>query len=564
MQHTSNSHTSNNSQISKLLPDRGPFVPPFMSMSDIVGLHAQSRPKDIAFADVEQQISWREFNLKTNILANALISAGLQPGDRVVILTGNTVWAYVVVFGVMKAGGVACPLSTLLTAQNIAGLAQDCDADVMFVDRHSTAMGVSAQKSYPALNLIFEAGPDKVEDEEYAQAHLWCAYDTFTFDASDLDPYVSHVADDRCNVIYSSGTTGKPKGIVHSHGARVGFASELAIGMRFHAQCRTLVTTAPSSNGSWVVMLPTILVGGTTLVMGAFDTASFFHMMKIHQPTHAFMVPTQARALLADPEHKKAKFKKFECIVTAGAPMPDPIKNQIREISGEKLYELWGFTESVGTLISPTEMITRPHSVGRAWVGCELKIIDEDGNDITGKGSGEIVGRTVSMMEGYLNRPDANYDIIWKNNKGHLFLRTGDIGEIDDEGYLTLRGRSKDMILSGGLNIFPVDIESKLLWHDAVQDASVIGVEDVKWGETPVAFVILKKGMPYKKDVLMAWLNDQLAKYQRVSDLVVKKEDFPRNALGKVLKATLKKQYHKNNEDLTQANIGFKNIVVKT
>ncbi len=557
------SHSSK-SQISKLLPDRGPFVPSFMSMSDIVGLHAQSRPNDIAFADMESSISWREFDQKVNTLANALIKAGVRQGDRIAILAGNSMWSYVVVFGVMRAGGVACPLSTLLTPQNIAGLVQDCDAGIMFVDRHYSDMGISTQMSCTSLNLIFEEGPDEIEDEEYAQAHLWCAYDSFTFDVADQDPFLTHNADDRCNVIYSSGTTGKPKGIVHSHGARVGFASELAIGLRFHGQCRALVTTAPSSNGAWVVMLPTILVGGTTLVMGAFDTESFFNMMKTHQPTHVFMVPTQARALLSDPAHKKAKFKKLECIVTAGAPMPDVIKNQIREISGEKLYELWGFTESVGTIISPAEMIKRPNSVGRAWVGCELKIIDDDGNDITGNGIGEVVGRTVSMMEGYLNRPDENYDIIWKDKKGHLFLRTGDIGEIDDEGYLTLRGRAKDMIISGGLNIFPVDIESKLLSHEAVQDASVIGVEDEKWGETPVAFVILKKGIPYKKDVLMAWLNEQLAKYQRISDLVIKKEDFPRNALGKVLKASLKKHHQEKNEDVTQENVGFKNIVVKT
>ncbi len=188
-------------------------------------------------------------------------------------------------------------------------------------------------------------------------------------------------------------------------------------------------------------------------------------------------------------------------------------------------------------------MLEHPDSVGRPWMGCELRIIDDSGKDITGAGVGEIVGRTISMMEGYLNRLDASRDLIWRDEKGEVFFRTGDLGEIDRNGYLYVRGRAKDMIISGGLNIFPIDIEAIMLNHGAVKDAAVVGVTDEKWGETPVGFVVLEPGEQAIEEDVCSWINAQLAKFQRVSEVVFVEKDFPRNALGKVLKNQLIESY---------------------
>ena len=172
-------------------------------------------------------------------------------------------------------------------------------------------------------------------------------------------------------------------------------------------------------------------------------------------------------------------------------------------------------------------------------LGCDIRIIDEDDQDITFKGSGEIVGHAGTLMSGYWNREDANQALIWKDEFEGVFIRTGDIGEFDSDGFLTLRGRIKDMIISGGVNVFPVDIETALLEHESVKDASVVGVEHDKWGESPVAFVILKGNQNISPLVLKEEINLRLAKHQRLHAVVFWAGDFPRNTLGKVLKNEL-------------------------
>jgi long-chain acyl-CoA synthetase len=510
------------------------FSPAFISIVETIALHARTRPSDPAFADHERTLSWQQFDRDVNRVGNAVLAAGLRKGDCVGVLGGNSLWAYTVIFGVMRAGGVVCPLSPLLTPQLLADLIADCGAGLLFVQEDYRQLGRDFQARCGDLRLIFERGADPSEDFRRQVAA-----------SSSDNPNIALAPDDRCNVIYSSGTTGRPKGIVHTHGARVAFATQIGLGLRFHSRSRTLLSTSSSSNGTWMVMLPTVMLGGATLVTGPFSVAGILSAIERHRPTHAFIVPTQAREILDDPAHLGTDFKRFECIVTAGAPMPDGVKKRMRDLTGERLYELWGFTESVGTIISPAEMAQRPHSVGRAWHLSDLRIIDSDGADISGHGTGEIAGRTTSMMEGYLNRPDANAEIVWRDDQGKVFFRTGDIGELDGDGYLTLRGRAKDMIVSGGQNVFPVDIEAVLLRHEAVQDAAVVGIDDHKWGETPVAFVIPRPGCPVDAEQLKSWSNSQLAKFQRLTDLVILSSDFPRNTLGKVLKNDLKTGYRR-------------------
>jgi long-chain acyl-CoA synthetase len=177
-----------------------------------------------------------------------------------------------------------------------------------------------------------------------------------------------------------------------------------------------------------------------------------------HRASHMFIVLTQARAIVDNVSSKDADFRGLACVITAGAPMPLALKDGMRDLICKKLYELWGFSGSVGTIIAPEEMRQRPESVGRLWAASELRIIDNNDGDITDCGQSEIVGSTTSNMHGYLNRDEANREIAWYDEFHRLYLRTGDIGELDEDGYLTLRERKKDMILSGGLKVFPIDI----------------------------------------------------------------------------------------------------------
>ncbi len=509
------------------------FEPAFFTLADMIAVNATTRPRDIAWIEGETQLTWRDFNRNINQLARALRENGLQAGDRVALLGGNTLWAYSVGFSTLRAGGVMCPLSALLTPEMLAQLIVDSGAKILFADRAYLELAKQVCTLSAGLTLVYVG--DKPEGGY--------SYADFVDGVSSADFYHPRRAEDPANIIYSSGTTGTPKGIVHTHGARIGFTHQIAHGCRYTSESRGLVTTAPNSNATWAFIFPLIWLGGSVVTAGSFDAARTIELIAQHRVSHMFIVPTQARAITEYAEAGDADFSSLRCVVTAGAPMPVPLKDTMRALIGENLFELWGFSESVGTIIAPEEMRRRPESVGRAWTGTELRIIDESGCDITGQGPGEIVGRTTSTMCGYLNRDDANREIVWYDEHQRLYLRTGDIGELDDDGYLTLRGRQKDIILSGGLNVFPIDIEKVLLEHEVIVDVAVFAADHEKWGETPVAAVLLGADKSADSAAILAWANSRLAKFQRLSDVVIYSEDFPRNTMGKVQKNELKARY---------------------
>jgi len=258
--------------------------------------------------------------------------------------------------------------------------------------------------------------------------------------------------------------------------------------------------------------------------------------------THTLMVPTQYIVTMAHEDFPRRDLSSLRVMISVGSTLRKDTKaNILAKFPGE-LFELYGLTEGVGTLLMPEDMQRKLGSVGLPYGGGDIRIIDDAGRELPRGEIGEIVGYGSGLMRGYHNRPDLTQAAIWRDEQGRSYLRTGDVGRLDEDGYLYILDRKKDMIISGGVNIYASDIEHVFGEHPDVQDVTVIAMPHEKWGETPLALVIPRAGASTTPEELAAWANARLGKYQRVARVEFR-DEFPRNALGKVLKRELRALY---------------------
>ena len=496
-------------------------------VDELITDNAIARPHDQALVEPGNALSWSELEERVSEAAGHFLSAGLQEGDRVGFLIANSINAYVSVFGAMRAGAIVAPISTMLAPADVHRLVCDAGARTIIVGEAFSGLAEAARSTsengeMPPWNLLEDL-------QKNAELRI----------SDEGEP--SHI-DRACSIIYSSGTTGLPKGAVHTHEARVISGLNLAFAYSMHADSRCLVSTPPYTNGSWIMLLPALVTGASVFLTPRFESGTFQDACRSWKPTHAFIVPTQFQMLFEWKGFDTSCLESYKCMLTAGAPMPPEMKIRIMQAAPNRLYELWGLTEVAATFLRPDEMVKRPDSVGRALPLSEIRLIDNSDREVPTPGVGEIVARSCYQMVRYWGAPELNKEILWKSSDGISFMRTGDVGEFDAEGYLYIRGRVKDMIISGGLNVFPIDIENTLRTHDAITDAAVIGVPDTKWGEVPVAFVRFV-GSDLDTQEVLRWANDRLSKFQRLVDVVLMQADFPRNTLGKVLKGELAHSY---------------------
>ena len=501
---------------------------------EIFSQHGQFRKHQEAVVCGSVRRTWGDFNDNMNRVANALLASGAARGDRVAVMMGNSVEILEVMFGVVKAGCCVVPLSGLLTGPQLRALLNDC----------------GATQAFASPDFIERLGPDPEgflhlrADQRYVvhgQAAGWTDYRAFVAGHPASTPPVVYNAEDAFNIIYSSGTTGLPKGILQSHRARVHWAVSNAIDMRFNDRSRALTTTSLYSNGTWLMMLPVLFSGGTCVVMPAFDPTALAALVAEEKITHTFMVPAQFIALLqTDPAGQD--LSSLEVVLCAGSPLRRETKRQVIARLGDKLIELYGFSEGFATMLKPGAPPDKFDTVGTPVLGFEVRILDDAGRALGPGEVGEIAGYGPGMMSAYHGRPAETAALIWRDERGRTFIRSGDIGRQDEAGYLTLVDRKKDMIISGGFNVFPADLEEVLGQHPDVLDATVIGVPHERWGETPMALVILKPGATLVPATMLVWCNERLAKHQKIAYIETRTE-FPRNALGKVLKRILREPY---------------------
>ena len=313
---------------------------------------------------------------------------------------------------------------------------------------------------------------------------------------------------------------------------------------QYDADAVTLTSTPLYSNTTLVSVIPTLAWGGTLVLMSKFDGEKLLKLSEKHRATHAMLVPVQYRRLMERPDFDSYDLSSsYRMKFCTSAPFSAALKADILKRWPGGLVEFYGMTEGGGSCmllahIYPDKLAT----VGQPMPGHEMKVIDEEGNLLAPGEIGEVVGRSASMMVGYHNQPGKTREAEWYDPEGNRWIRTGDVGRFDEEGFLTLMDRRKDMIISGGFNIYPSDIEAELHQHPDVAESAVIGVPSDAWGETPVAYISLKDNAKTSADEVKAWVNGRVGKTQRLSDIRTM-DALPRSAIGKVLKRELRDLY---------------------
>lgn len=481
-------------------------------------------PDRVAVRDERSSLTYRQLREAIAASADKLASAGVLQGDVVAICAFNSVSYVIAYLGAVSMGAVVAPLPQTATGDSLARMIGDCAARIVLVDEGTGVMLANYELSAPLGSLADVADPAGTLPER--QMFKW--------------PEIAST--DRFNIIYSSGTTGTPKGIVQSHAMREAHV-QLGEACGYYPGCVTLLSTPLYSNTTLISLLPTLALGGTAILMRKFSVEAFLTLAEGHCVTHAMLVPIQYQRLMASEgfdTHDLSSFREKFC---TSAPFPPELKRAILERWPGGLTEYYGMTEGGGLcILRAHDHPDKLHTVGRPAPGTDMRIIDEEGVELAVGEVGEIVGISENFMLGYHNRPGATAEAIWTAPGGGRFMRTGDIGKFDEDGFLMLMDRKKDVIISGGFNIYPSDLEEVLRTHPHVEDAAVVGIPSARWGETPVAFIV---GPQASSAEVLEYANQRVGKSQRLADLRII-DHLPRNQIGKILKRELRGSYEED------------------
>lgn len=478
-----------------------------------------------------KRLTYRELNAEINALANSFLDLGFKKGDRVGLLFHNSV-AYVEAYlALYKAGLVWVRLNYRLTARELAeqmdeagavalvhgkNLSNLADEVLKRMKREIKRIDEAGEKGIPLSKLLAEGRPD--------------------------EPDVDVQLDDLSDIWFTSGTTGEPKGIMITH-RNIMTCVQFLLSDVYHITSRhKLLTAGALSHAGSVRILPFFLRGGLNVILERFDPEEIFRVIERERITDISTVPTMLIALMDHPRRTEYDLSSIETITYAGAPMPvERIKEAIK-IFGPVLSQSYGQAESIITIthLPKEEHIIdggvrekRLASVGREYPGVRIKVVREDGQECRPNEIGEVITRSDLVMRGYWNKPDKTAEAIVDG-----WLHTGDLGYLDEDGYLYLVDRKNDKIITGGLNVYPREVEEVLAAHPGVAEVSVFGVSDDKWGEAINAAVVLRSGVTLTERELLDFCDGKLARYKlpkRIHFL----QELPKNTFNKVMRKEL-------------------------
>ena len=505
-----------------------PATTPTKTIVEVVRDNAKAHPEKLALVCDGQTVSWGAFDQRINKIANLLLSMGVSKGDNIAIISPNSIPYAELFMGILRAGACVTPLSTMASPDALQKMLTDCGARAIFVAAQYLELvdGFIADLELARFAIDF----DHPAFQPYGAA---------VDGASDSDPEIQIEMSDAFNLIYSSGTTGTPKGILHNHWMRSAQMDRVSPN-GYDDNARTLLSTPLYSNTTIVSFLPTLYGGSTVYLMPKFDARGYLEIVQREKITHTMLVPVQYKRIMDVPDFDAFDLSSMQVKFSTSAPLRAEVKADVLARFPGKLLEYYGLTEGGGvTVLNSAEHPDKLHTVGQPAPGNEIRLIDETGAEVPKGTVGEICGRGPTMMAGYFGRDDLTADYIWRDAAGNVFFRSGDMGRFDEDGFLILSDRKKDMIISGGLNIYADDLELVLLADPDVTDAAVIGVPSDAWGETPYGLVVLREGATRSGDDICADANAKLGKSHRLSAVELR-EELPRSSIGKILKKELR------------------------
>ncbi|MBS7699944.1 MULTISPECIES: long-chain-fatty-acid--CoA ligase [unclassified Chelatococcus] len=515
-----------------------------MRVHDWFEYHAKARPDTPFLIQDGVVVSYRDAEIRANRWANAMIAAGLGRGDRIAYLSTNDLDMGVMFMACAKAGVAPVMLNYRLVPREWLWILKDADVSMCFVRGEDYVAAIDSIRADIDPSVAFvSVGPAAFDN--------WQRLEDFIGSAPPDAPRLELTKDDMLYLIYTSGTTGHPKGIMISHQnviAHVEQVMSASVLSRSPGERHLVVT--PLYHAAGVLRIMTVAInGGTVVLMEHFDPDLFLRTLTEQRIATANMVPAIIQTLLDMPQISEMDFSHLQVIHYGAAPISESVLRRALATFKCPLIQGYGLTESCGGIAYLNEvdhlkaLNGRPEllrSTGRSVVLAEVRVVDGEGNPVPPGTVGEIAIRGPNVMKGYWRNPEKTAETI---RDGWLY--SGDAAYMDEEGYVFLQDRIKDMIVSGGTNIYPNEIESALMEHDDIRDVAVIAIPDEKWGEAALAICVTRSGNRIPAETLIEFCRDKLGGYKipRYYDFI---EELPRNASGKVLKRVLREPYWKD------------------
>jgi acyl-CoA synthetase (AMP-forming)/AMP-acid ligase II len=502
-----------------------------LNMANGVRQFGHGTPHDVAVRDGDRQVTFAELDERSSRLASALLARGLVPGDSVAVLSANAAEYFEVSTALAKAGMPMVPLNPRNTV-----------ADNDFILGHSGARALLLQTPLAAnvegltdrLDRVVAFGPGAHDLAE--------SYERVLAGAEPKDPRVTVDEADAFAIAYTSGTTGRPKGVLLTHRGRVLTAFGTAVEYRLGPSRRTIAVAPMYLGAGFSFAYAGPQLGGCTTVLPSWDPEEFLRLVQRDRVQSAFLVPTHAQQIRRITEQPCSDYDlgSLDTLYFNAAALPVALKEWVVEaFPGVAIHELYGSTEaSVVTSLRPQDALRKAGSVGHPWFMNEVKLLDHEGYPVAPGQPGELFSRSPLLMGGYLHNDEATRAAVTDDG----FLTVGDIAVADEEGYISIVDRKKDMIIAGGLNIYPREVEEVLAQFVAIDECAVVGVPDEVYGERVAAFVVARPGRQLDTDALEEHVRSRVASFKVPREWHVV-DGLPRNPAGKILKTRIRENY---------------------